>query len=355
MKDRIYVCHTFYHVYIAVIKELNLEPEERGKATLVLSTMSNDFGELKSRAEKTGLFEAVYDFDEKEDVNFPEVMKYHADKGNIILNLLQRMKYTKLLGKSQEAYVPVDFKKYKDIYVFCDSDPIGYYLSYKKIYYHAVEDGLDTIKYCDDARYGNRGHFELKARLAALNLIFIENGYAKYCIDMEVNDISSLKYKIDKYIEVPRRELIAGVKPEDTKYLMDIFMEDSEGLLAQINEVPFGQRKVMILSDPVCDLDTRRRMMRDIIEEYGKDAAVFIKPHPRDVVDYEEEFDDCIIIKGKFPMEIMNYFPELHMNAVISILTVVDAIEFADEKIFLDRDFMDKYEDPAIHRQNEVI
>lgn len=36
----------------------------------------------------------------------------------------------------------VDFKKYQDIYVFCDSDPIGYYLNYKKIHYHAVEDGL---------------------------------------------------------------------------------------------------------------------------------------------------------------------------------------------------------------------
>ena len=49
MKDRIYVCHTFYHVYIAVIKELNLKPEARGNATLVLSTMSNDFGSLKDR------------------------------------------------------------------------------------------------------------------------------------------------------------------------------------------------------------------------------------------------------------------------------------------------------------------
>ena len=50
MKDRVYVCHTYYHVYVACLKELNLPEKERKKADLVLSTMSNDFGDLKSRA-----------------------------------------------------------------------------------------------------------------------------------------------------------------------------------------------------------------------------------------------------------------------------------------------------------------
>ena len=58
------------------------------------------------------------------------------DRGNIVINMLARIKYTKMLGKLQEPYVPVNFKEYKDIYVFCDSDPIGYYLSYKKIYFN---------------------------------------------------------------------------------------------------------------------------------------------------------------------------------------------------------------------------
>ena len=189
MKERIYVCHTYYHVYIACLKEFNI-PEKRRtagkKADLVLSTMSNDFGDLKSRAEKSGIFAHVYMFDEKEDVNFPELKKYRVDKGNIFFNMISRIKYTKLLGKLQQPYVPVDFKEYKDIYIFCDSDPIGYYLSYKKIRYHALEDGLDCISTYDTARYDNRGCFKLKAFLSSLNLIFIQNGWAKYCIDMEI-------------------------------------------------------------------------------------------------------------------------------------------------------------------------
>ena len=67
MNERIYVCHTFYHVYIACLKELNLPGDRRGQACLVLSTMSNDFGNLKARAERSGLFRQVFVFEEKEE------------------------------------------------------------------------------------------------------------------------------------------------------------------------------------------------------------------------------------------------------------------------------------------------
>ena len=59
MKDRIYICHTYYHVYVTFLKELKLRAEadpakKAGAATLVLSKMSNNFENLKSRVESTG-------------------------------------------------------------------------------------------------------------------------------------------------------------------------------------------------------------------------------------------------------------------------------------------------------------
>ncbi len=56
-KDRIYVCHTFYHVYITFLKELALPKEQQGGATVVLSLMSNKCAGLEDRLEKTGYFE----------------------------------------------------------------------------------------------------------------------------------------------------------------------------------------------------------------------------------------------------------------------------------------------------------
>ena len=91
-KDRIYVCHTFYHVYITVLKECNLPKGKRGGATLVLSKMSNDFGDLKTRAEVCGLFEKVVEYDEKEDDYFPELKKYKVNRGNILFNMISNSK-----------------------------------------------------------------------------------------------------------------------------------------------------------------------------------------------------------------------------------------------------------------------
>ena len=72
-QGRIYICHTFYHAYIACLKELNMDKDKWGQASLMLSSMSNDFGNLKERAEKSGLFKEVIPFDEKEIVS--EILK----------------------------------------------------------------------------------------------------------------------------------------------------------------------------------------------------------------------------------------------------------------------------------------
>ena len=174
-KERIYVCHTFYHVYVSLLKEFALPKDKLGGATMVLSKMSNNFGDLKARLEKSGVFEKVIEYDEKRYTFFPELLKYKENKNNFVLNLINRVIFTKKYAKLQEQYVPVDFSEYKEIYVFCDSDPIGYYLNYKKIKYHAVEDGLNCLVHYDTARYDNRGLFKLKALLSSWNLIFIQN------------------------------------------------------------------------------------------------------------------------------------------------------------------------------------
>lgn len=354
MKKRIYVCHTFYHAYIACLKECDLDVKKRGQATLILSKMSNDFGLLKERALNSGLFADVIEYDEKEESFFKELEPYHVDRGNILLNMISRIQFTKLMGKLQEPFVPVDFKEYEDIYVFCDSDPIGYYLSYKKIKYHALEDGLDCIRYYDTARYDNRGHFGLKAYLASKNLIFIQNGYGKYCIDMEVNDISVLPYPCEKYIEQSREELVAGLSEADKNTLVSIFIEDIEIIKDQMNS--YGEKgKVLILTEPLCDLETRKRIFKDITKAYGENNIVVMKPHPRDLLDYKKEFPENIVITGMFPMEVLNFIEGFAFEKVISVFTVPTAIKFTKETVFLGEDFMDLYEAPEIHRQNEQI
>lgn len=356
MKERIYVCHTYYHVYVTFLKELKLPFEKRGQATLVLSKMSNNFENLKERVERTGLFAEVIEFDEKREDYFPELAKYRKDTGNFLGNLWNRVRFTKRYAKLEEPFIPVEFKEYGDIYVYCDSDPIGYYLNQKRIPYHAVEDGLNCLKNFDAARYDNRGHFELKAFLSRkLNLIFVQNGYGKYCIDMEVNDIAAIKYPCLQYIEQNRQELVDRLTHEDKELILKAFIRDMEQLKKQIEESSRVGDKILILTDPLCTLDVRERIFRDIIKMYEAEGTIFIKPHPRDTLDYRKLFAEYPQFDATVPMEMLNFFPGLRFKKVVGVLTEVKGIKFADETVRLGPDFMDAYEDPLVHRQNEQI
>ena len=193
--------------------------------------------------------------------------------------------------------------------------------------------------------------------MAARNLIFIQNGYGKYCLDMEINDLSVVPYPCKKYIEVPRAKLVDRLTQEDKDILIRLFIENMDGLLEQLEQG--AENKVLVLTEPLCELDVRRRLFRDVIEEYGvidgKRGQVLIKPHPRDVLDYRKEFSEYIVLNAMFPMEILNFIPDLKFRRVVSVATVPNGIKFAEEVIFLGEDFLDKYEAPEIHRQNEMI
>lgn len=356
---RVYVCHTYYHVYVTFLKELRIRRERgiaAGKADLLLSKMSNDFEKLNSRIEKTGLFDRVIEFDEKREDFFPELARWRKGGGGFLGNLYCRIRFTKLYARLEAPYIPVNFREYAHIYVYCDSDPIGYYLNQNKIYYHALEDGLNCLKNFDAARYDNRAHFKLKAFLSMyLNLIFVQNGYGKYCLDMEVNDISAIHYPCPRYVQQSRQELVDELDDGDKDLILRAFIRDKEGLERQIEESGKVGDKILILTDPLCTLEVRERIFRDIIQMFQPEGTIFIKPHPRDKLDYRRLFGDYPQFDATVPMEMLNFFPGLRFKKVVAVLTEIKAIQFADEAVRLGPDFMDAYEDPLIHRQNEQI
>lgn len=363
MKERIYVCHTYYHAYVAFLKELHLRRENEraaGEASLVLSSMSNDFEQFGERVKATGLFADVIDFDEKREDYFPELASLRQDKGNIVSNMWQRIRFTRRYAELEAPFIPVDFREYRKIYVFCDSDPIGYYLNQNKIYYHALEDGLNCLVHFDAARYDNRGNFKLKAFLSKkLNLIFVQNGYGKYCMDMEVNSISAIALPCPYYKEVPRQRYVDALTREDKDLILQAFVRDMDGLRQKIeecNETEGQERnKILILTDPLCTLDVREQIFKDIVEEYEKQGQIFIKPHPRDELDYRKVFPDYPMFDATVPMEMLNFFEGLHFELVVTVFTDLKGIQFGDKLVRLGDEFMDKYEDPEIHNQNKRI
>ncbi len=355
-KPRIYVCHTYYHVYVTFLKELSLPREEQGKADLVLSMMSTNFENLADRVESTGLFRKVYMFDEKREDFFPELAKWRKGTGNFLGNLYYRMRFTKRYAELEAPFLPTDLREYGEVYVYCDSDPIGYYLNQNRIPYHALEDGLNCLKNFDAARYDNRGHFRLKAFLSKrLNLIFVQNGYGKYCIDMEVNDIAAIERPCPYYVECPRQALVDRLDGRDKDLILRAFVRDKETLERQLEESGRVGDKILILTDPLCTLEVREKIFRDIIRMYEPEGTIFLKPHPRDELDYRKLFSEYPQFDATVPMEMLGFFPGVRFRKVVGVFTEMKGITFADEVVRLGADFMDAYEDPLIHRQNEQI
>ena len=94
-KGRIYICHTFFHVYVSFLKEFAKSEEERGNASIILSTLSNDFADLADRILTGGVFREVFVYDEKRETDYPELAKWKKNRGNIIFNLIPRIVFTK--------------------------------------------------------------------------------------------------------------------------------------------------------------------------------------------------------------------------------------------------------------------
>ena len=351
--NRIYVCHTYYHVLVSVLKELTPGSGLTGDASIILSKMSNDFETLGERLKKSGIFKDVFEFDEKRDTFFPELAKYKEDKGNIAFNMINRIIYTKKFAKLEAPYVPVDMRQYDGIYVFCDSDPIGTYLNQNRIRYHALEDGLDFLTLFIKAKHDNRTCFAIKKFFSLkLNLIFICDGYSKYCIDMEVNNVAGLDDDFYKYKEVSRKKLLESLDEEGRKKLIEIFIRDMDTLREFIrNDKRHG---ILILTEPLCTLDVRERIFRDLTSEYSKEGMVFLKPHPRDELDYNKLFSDYYIFDRTIPMELLGLVDGLHFKKVVSVYTPLELVNFVDEKVSLGNDFMDKYEDPSVHNHLKI-
>lgn len=340
---RIYVCHTYYNVYVSVLKELNYQKATNVKGTIALSLMSTDFKDLKSRLENSNLFAEVIELNEVYPWFFEEKFRYNTEKGNWFFRMYTgNVLHWRYVAIQEEKYLNVDFSNYNNIFIYCDSDPIGQYLNYKKIPYHAVEDGLDSCRI--NVVKGNSRYFYPRLVLAKLGIVFIKDGYSNYAIDLEVNNKKDISTFGRKVTEVSRKELLNQITIKEKQIIYDIFFLGNTD--KNFNN---DKKNILVMTQPLCSPEKRIEMYRDIIQNYGKGYNIYIKPHPIDNGDYESAFPECIVLERFFPIEIFNFKCELEIEKIITVYSILDDLLFAKEKIRLGIDLLDKYEEPMLH------
>lgn len=345
---RAYICHTYYHVYVSILKEINYQraSSKDSLGDIILSKMSTNFKDLKKRIENTGIFNNVLEMDEK---RVTYLIKDNIDlysKLPVIFKIFSGFLFYKKIALGLEPFIDIDFSKYDKIFVFCDSDPIAYYLNNKKIKYIAVEDGLDSFKY--DKIKNIRKFMVFKKILVYFNLKFLPHGYSKYAIAVEVNDINGVCTPIKKTYEQSRKKLLDMLNADEKKLIYRVFLE-GKNVIYRNNTYKTDNKTALIVTQPFCnDKESIEKiqnvMYRKIITDYCKGYTVFIKPHPIDQCDYDLYFKDCLILEKYMPIEVLNFNNTIHFNRVITIFsTSIDSIEFADEKIKLGKEYIYKY------------
>ena len=341
---RLYICHTYYHVYVSILKELVAQKSKGDRGVVLLSTISTDFTGLEERLKKSNIFFDVRILKECHPKDFKEAFSGSLGTGNWLKKLRTRRRFYQYMVQNEGKYIREDFSKYKEIYVFCDSDPIGYYLNAKHIPYIAVEDGNNSGRY-NSVVIANQGFFWLKRILAKCNYLFMQDGYSKYGKAYEVNSAQGVYSKGRRIIECSRHMLMNQLNEKDKLQLYNVFK-----CWDSLESVRSTKKCAMILTQPLCTEENRIRLYQKIVNMFEGEYNVLIKPHPIDQVDYKKAFPQCIVLKGKFPIEIFNLYCEFDIEKIVTVYsTSLDTLTFAKEKVSLGVDILDEFESPTLH------
>ena len=330
---KLYVCVTYYQILITMVKSL-LSGE---RYDLYVYNNIADYQILKEKLLSTGCFENIYDIDAVRILPAAQC----RNKAERLLFFRQKIR------RAVRKYSPLDFSAYDEIYLYADHSTIGKYIVDRKIRYHLIEDALDFYKYFNkyyeiDPRDFTPGTFRFFLRKHFTSLSW---GMSEYAVDIEVNDADGILIPKDKVVEVPRRELFDALSGEQKLLIYNTFaagkhIDGQAGKSALLCTQPLFADKF------VGTMDEQLAVFEGAVRQFAGDGYhVVLKPHPRDEADYTGIVQKygCGYIDRTLPSEVLNFDPDVFYNAAVSITsTSINFLDFAKEKIFLGREFIEK-------------
>ena len=335
MKKNIYVCGTYFHLFITFIKVLKSNDEN---SIVILSTI-DEYEKVIKKLKKSSLFKNVYFYDER------KISKLFNEQ-NIETKKFRKNEMINLFNENSN----IRFNDYTDIYVYNDWTTIGAYLMDSKIKYHLIEDGIDGFYYLK----GNLKHrvtflnpnFKYRVKRIIkkiLNIGYDFFGQSKYVIDIEVNDKSKIFIKNNNVIEVKKEDLYNSLTKEEKLKIYELFMSGEVKIDIKENNVLLLTQPLYI--DKMVDFEEDQvEIYSDMINKYIKEYKVYIKPHPRDVMDYKKINKNVVIIDKNMPIEVLKFNSNIKFDKAVTIVSSsIKSLDFVDEKIEYGFEYLDKY------------
>lgn len=305
--DAIYICHTPYHVLVAAAKTLL---SSQNVSVLLIDTIP-DVDNLAARLEQAGIFDTV----RVAGVGRPFYSQSYYR--TLLHDLFFKQHVQKLINH---------IAGHQEIYLFNDISEIGCLLMRRGIKYHLLEDGLDAFKLFNQRQLSS-GKTLARSVLRQLFRTPQGLGDSDCCVDIEINDAEGLRTKIDKPIKVvSRKSIFSSLNKEQLEALFSIF---------QLGNYRCLHGKTLVLTTPFRELgyddEAIHRYYRTIVRHFGGPEQCWIKPHPRDGVDYSAIVNPDNIIDRRMPVELLSFIPSLKLHAVVSYnSTSLGAVQNSD-------------------------
>ncbi|GAB6168242.1 glycosyltransferase family 52 protein [Clostridium carnis] len=323
---KLYICHTVYHVYIMLLKEI----KKNNVIDIILIDSIPKYDELKKKLLETKRFNNVQVIEEKNiDINIASN------------NLLKKLSKNKEIYKRVYNHINFNYNEYDEIYIFNDWTKVGYYLITGKIKYNLIEDGLDSLTIIDKQANIDKS---IKGKiLNFFDLNILPFGQSKYAKSIEVNSLKELKIPKNKVVELPRENLVEQLTEEDKKFIYNIFIDN----IRTIDTLKKSPNINLILTQPLYK-DNLVKSEKKQIEIYryiaskfsNEDSVVIIKPHPRDNTIYN--FKNVLSITKEIPIEIFNFNSDVKVENIITVTSCsINGVNFAKNKIRLGFEFLE--------------
>lgn len=309
-KKQLYICHTPYHILVTCEYALRDRssreaPDHCGRSILLLDCI-DDFESYAERLRKVGLFDHVF------VVRHSEVF---APWTNTSFYKTLLLLYVNRAPRRRLGFI-FDFD---DVFIFNDHRDMGAFLHRYHVPYHLLEDGRDCFKRFDQNNLLTANRPLLRKALKRLFDVPIGMGDSPFCQDIRVNSNDGLMTHTHK-------PLIEDAKDALAKQMSELDRE----VLGEVFPVPaFDSARtfsVLVLTSPMeahgegWTEEKQRAYYRAVIEGYSN-AQVFLKPHPRDEVDYGSMGDICYIIDKNIPVEVLDLNRGILFDCAVAYLS----------------------------------
>lgn len=300
----VYICNTVYHLMMAAVRL-----DESAENHLVLMDTIPDFEYFAQKAQEMDLFSGVRAVES-------DIFKIEG-------------KYPEDFRKKWSDY----FGQFDKIGIFNDDTYISHFIFQQGYKYWLFEDGFNYFQYPFDAI----AYWEECSEWKPEYKFMITKGWSETCERIEVNEINGTPDDIrrEKMIEVPQRELFAKITDRKRQFLAEVFS-------FKIDKI--AKNTTLVLTQPLFadgvmkTSEEQRKFFEDICRKYTRFfKKVYLKPHPRDNVEYSP-MKNVIIIPKNIPVEIFAMIdPNFRFKrGVTHSSTAMEFADYIDKKIILE-------------------